>query len=117
MIKDEFVKTFLGHDPSEPMSGEFMRRVKTLSDREKMVLVLFWAGLTAKETAERLHNSCRTVEVQRRKASEKLGFPIGQTLLAFVEIGLIREAEELINWTWFRLQHPNDKYPIPEELE
>lgn len=68
MITDQFVETFLGQTP-----GDEVRVFPGLSGREREVFQLLAEGRTAKEIANDLTLSVKTVEAYRRRLMEKLG--------------------------------------------
>jgi DNA-binding NarL/FixJ family response regulator len=68
MITDQFVETFLGQT-----AGDEVRVFPGLSGREREVFQLLAEGRTAKEIANDLSLSVKTVEAYRRRLMEKLG--------------------------------------------
>jgi two-component system, NarL family, response regulator NreC len=68
MITDQFVESFLGQTP-----GEEVRIFPGLSGREREVFQLLAEGRSAKEIANDLSLSVKTVEAYRRRLMEKLG--------------------------------------------
>lgn len=68
MITDQFVETFLGQTPVDEV-----RVFPGLSGREREVFQLLAEGRTAKEIANDLALSVKTVEAYRRRLMEKLG--------------------------------------------
>ena len=55
-------------------------RWETLTDKEKRVVELVSQGLTNRQTAERLGNAVRTVEVHRANAYRKLDIRTSEEL-------------------------------------
>ncbi len=64
------VDIFSGHRPRGSSSP-----IEKLTDREFEVFRLIGAGKTAKQIAEQLHLSSKTVDVHRGRIKEKLGIP------------------------------------------
>lgn len=78
---------------------EMVRRLNTLTNREVQVLVLWWAGLTGKETGELLKISHRTVEVHRHAVVIALGMSPVKALWVCGKLNLmdhIRSFEEFV---------------------
>jgi DNA-binding NarL/FixJ family response regulator len=72
--------------------------LKSLSQRERQILLRIGHGLTTREVAKEMHLSTSTIETYRERMKSKLGLTSGNQLLRFAVLHSLQKPEPAVGF-------------------